>query len=67
MELKLRITKIISETKDTKSFFLQPINKNDIDYKAGQFITLIIRLNKREVRRSYSLGSAPLVELPIIR
>jgi len=62
MELKLRITKIISETKDTKSFFLQPINKNDIDYKAGQFVTLIIRLNKREVRRSYSLGSAPLVD-----
>jgi ring-1,2-phenylacetyl-CoA epoxidase subunit PaaE len=62
MELKLRITKIISETKDTKSFFLQPPNQELIDYKAGQFLTFIFKHNKREVRRSYSLGSAPLVD-----
>jgi len=62
MELKLRITKIISETRDTKSFFLQPINKNIIDYKAGQFLTLLIKHNEREIRRSYSLGSTPLVD-----
>lgn len=62
MELKLRITKIISETKDTKSFFLQPVNKSRVDYKAGQFLTLLINHNNREVRRSYSLGSTPLVD-----
>ena len=62
MELKLRITKIISETKDTKSFFLQPPDQKAIDYKAGQFLTLIFKHNKREVRRSYSLGSTPFVD-----
>ena len=61
MELKLRITKIISETKDTKSFFLQPINKNDIDYKAGQFVTLGLHIptEGKIVRRAYSIASQP--------
>ena len=62
MELQLRITKIVAETKDTKSFYLQPIDKTPIDYKAGQFLTLLIRHNQKEVRRSYSLGSTPFVD-----
>src|SRR3954451_13550680 len=62
MELKLRITKIISETKDTKSFFLQPVDGSALNYKAGQFLTLLIEHNKRQVRRSYSLGSTPLFD-----
>src|SRR4051794_19721043 len=63
MELQLRIIKIIQETSDTKSFYLKPVDKNIIiDYKAGQFLTLIIYHNKKEIRRSYSLGSAPLID-----
>lgn len=62
MELQLSITKIIRETSDTKSFYLEPVNKNiSINYKAGQFLTLIINYNEREIRRSYSLGSAQWV------
>jgi ring-1,2-phenylacetyl-CoA epoxidase subunit PaaE len=57
--MELRITKVVTETKDTKSFYLEPIDKVAIDYKAGQFLTLLIQHNKREVRRSYSLGSTP--------
>ena len=63
MELQLSITKIIQETSDTKSFYLEPVNKNIIiNYKAGQFLTLLIYNNERETRRSYSLGSAHLVD-----
>src|SRR3954451_22027033 len=63
MELQLRITKIIPETSDTKSFYLELVEKNGIiNYKAGQFLTLLIHHNKKEIRRSYSLGSAPLVD-----
>jgi ring-1,2-phenylacetyl-CoA epoxidase subunit PaaE len=63
MELKLRITKIVQETKDTKSFYLQSVDKkNIIAYKAGQFLTLLINHNEREIRRSYSLGSTPFVD-----
>lgn len=62
MQLKFRITKIISETKDTKTFYLHPINKKTVEYKSGQFLTLLIDHNKKEVRRSYSLGSTPFVD-----
>ena len=63
MELQLRISKIIQETSDTKSFYLQPVDKKTvINYKAGQFLTLLVYHNEREIRRSYSLGSAPLVD-----
>ncbi|HEY6977875.1 MAG TPA: FAD-binding oxidoreductase, partial [Chitinophagaceae bacterium] len=63
MELQLRITKIIPETSDTKSFYLQPVDKNIIiNYRAGQFLTLLIYHNEREIRRSYSLGSAHIVD-----
>jgi ring-1,2-phenylacetyl-CoA epoxidase subunit PaaE len=60
--MELRIIKIVAETKDTKSFYLQPVNETFVDYKAGQFLTLLIQHNKKEVRRSYSLGSAPFVD-----
>lgn len=59
MELQLRITKIIKETSDTKSFYLQPVNESIINYKAGQFLTLLFPGNKR---RSYSLGSSPEID-----
>jgi ring-1,2-phenylacetyl-CoA epoxidase subunit PaaE len=62
MELQLRIIKITEETADTKSFFLEPIDKSSIQYKAGQFLTLLITHHKKEVRRSYSLGSTPFVD-----
>src|SRR2546423_2264367 len=63
MELQLRISRIIEETGDTKSFYLEPLDKKVIiNYKAGQFLTLLISYNKREIRRSYSLGSSPLVD-----
>src|SRR5438552_1960391 len=49
MELQFSITKIIQETSDTKSFYLEPANKNiNINYRAGQFLTLIINYNERE-------------------
>jgi ring-1,2-phenylacetyl-CoA epoxidase subunit PaaE len=63
MELQLCVTKIIRETSDTKSFYLEPVDKSIIiNYKAGQFLTLLIFHNEREIRRSYSLGSVHLVD-----
>jgi ring-1,2-phenylacetyl-CoA epoxidase subunit PaaE len=62
MNLQLRITKIISETNDTKSFFLQPLSQNFISYKAGQFLTFIFQHRETEIRRSFSLGSVLRVD-----
>lgn len=57
--LYLRIVRIVSETPDTMSYFLEPLNGEPILYQAGQFLTLILQHNGHEVRRSYSLSSAP--------
>ena len=62
--LQLRIVRISPETKSTdqsgvKSYFLEPLNGQPVSYQAGQFLTLILRHNGHEVRRSYSLSSAP--------
>lgn len=62
--LQLRIVRIIQDTADTNSYFLEPTNGQPVPYRAGQFLTLIITHrangpNDHEVRRSYSLSSAP--------
>ncbi len=67
--LHLRVVRIVSETMDTNSYFLEPLNDKPVLYQAGQFLTLIVQHRDRyarsgvpnghEVRRSYSLSSAP--------
>lgn len=57
--ITVRITRIIDETADTKTFYLEASDKQPIPYEAGQFVTLVIQHGSSEVRRSYSLGSAP--------
>ena len=57
--LTLRVERIVVETNDTKTFYLQSIDNQRIDYEAGQFLTLIFDFKGREVRRSYSLSSSP--------
>lgn len=57
----LTVKEIIQETKDAITIvFGQPAQK--INYKAGQFLTLIIPVNGKEVRRAYSLCSSPFVD-----
>jgi ferredoxin-NADP reductase len=55
----LQITRIIPETKDAKTFVLQPMDNWDPIYKAGQFFTFIFTTATGEKRRSYSISSAP--------
>lgn len=62
--LNLRVTAIRPETPDVNSYVLEPLNGEHVSYRAGQFLTLILSRpdgsgNRHEVRRSYSLSSAP--------
>ena len=57
----LHVKDIVSETKDAITIvFEQPQNK--INYKSGQFLTLIAPVQGKEVRRAYSLCSSPYVD-----
>lgn len=57
--LSFIITDIIPETPDASSFLLSPLNGEHVPYKAGQFLTLLLTLHGRAIRRSYSLSSSP--------
>ena len=57
----LTIKEIIQETADAITIvFAQPENK--INYQSGQFLTLIIAIDGKEVRRAYSLCSSPFTD-----
>lgn len=57
----LVVKNIIQETKDAITIeFNQPENK--INYKSGQFLSLITEVDGKEVRRAYSLCSSPFVD-----
>ena len=58
---KLRVTNVRKETEDCVSIAFEPENGNapSFDFKAGQYLTLKTEIGGEEVRRSYSLCSAP--------
>ncbi len=57
--LRLKVEAIKWELPDTATFLLSEAEGKKIDYKAGQFITLIFDHHNEEIRRSYSLSSSP--------
>src|ERR1700740_413452 len=57
--LQLKVESIKWELPDAATFFFSEMSGKKIDYKAGQFITLVFDHHHEEIRRSYSLSSAP--------
>ena len=60
--LPLRVTAIAAETPDAKTFFLHSPDGSPVPYRAGQFLTFLFDFGGHEVRRSYSMSSAPGVD-----
>jgi len=58
----LRVKNIINETKDAITIVFEQPSGKSINYKPGQFLTLIATVQGKEVRRSYSLCSSPFVD-----
>jgi 3-ketosteroid 9alpha-monooxygenase subunit B len=52
------VTRIVQETADTRTYVLAPHGEPFV-YRAGQFCTFRIRVNGRDLLRSYSMSSAP--------
>src|SRR5688572_26245938 len=57
--LTLIVKVVIKETEDTNTYIVESSDQRNIEYKAGQFITLILNRNGKELRRSYSISTAP--------
>jgi ring-1,2-phenylacetyl-CoA epoxidase subunit PaaE len=63
--LSLRVKKVIPETREAITLILSSADGLPIIYQAGQFLTFIFDINGKEVRRSYSLSSAPGIDLDL--
>ena len=61
---KLVVKNVINETSDAVSlvFDIPEQLKNKFKYRAGQFVTLFLEIDGEEVRRSYSIPSAPEID-----
>lgn len=60
--LELRVREIVRETHDAISLIFDPPAGEKLSYKPGQFLTLILNIDGREVRRAYSLCSTPFAD-----
>lgn len=59
--LSLKVREVVKETADTVTiYFEQP--EPYLDYKPGQFLTLLLDINGKEERRSYSLCTSPFMD-----
>jgi len=63
--IKFKIINTRQETELSKTYFIEEISGKNIVYKAGQFLTILVNLNGKEVRRSYSISSTPGVDKDI--
>lgn len=58
----LKVKNIVQETKDAISIVFSHPEGGKINYRSGQFLTLIVPIGGKEVRRAYSLCSSPIVD-----
>ncbi|MCF2442917.1 ferredoxin--NADP reductase [Dyadobacter sp. CY345] len=58
----LRVRQIVVEASDTRTFVFEKTDGSTLRYEAGQFLTFLIDMHGHEVRRSYSMSSAPAVD-----
>ncbi len=62
---KLIISGIKQETHNSKTIYFEEENGEEISYRSGQYLTLILPGHAAEIRRSYSLISSPLLKEPL--
>lgn len=58
----LIVKDIVSESRDAISIVFEQPDDRKIEYKSGQFLTLIVPVQGKEIRRAYSLCSSPFVD-----
>ncbi|RYY08296.1 MAG: 2Fe-2S iron-sulfur cluster binding domain-containing protein [Sphingobacteriaceae bacterium] len=62
LQFTLKVVKIQPETKDTITVCFKQPGLKKVKYLAGQYLTLIFRINGRIYHRPYSFSSAPNID-----
>lgn len=58
----LRVREVVVETSDVRTFFFEKTDGGTLHYQAGQFLTFLFNFHGHEIRRSYSMSSAPAID-----
>ncbi len=58
----LTISKLVKENTDTISIYFQPAEPDFYRYKAGQYLTLKVKVNGKTYDRCFSLSSSPEID-----
>jgi len=59
---ELKVKDIVHETRDSISIVFEAPVSGKINYRSGQFLTIIVPIGGKEVRRAYSLCSSPYAD-----
>ncbi|WP_030598003.1 ferredoxin--NADP reductase [Streptomyces fulvoviolaceus] len=59
------VVKIVQETEDARTFVLEP-HEGPFSYEAGQFCVFRVRVDDKDLLRSYSMSSAPETEAELM-
>ena len=51
----LRVAEICRETPESVSILLEPVSGESFSFLAGQYLTLLAKIDGDDIRRSYSL------------
>lgn len=62
---KLRVISVVKQPTKVLKIDFETLSGDKLNYKAGQFITLVFKVNGKELRRSYSFCSSPAIDEPI--
>jgi ring-1,2-phenylacetyl-CoA epoxidase subunit PaaE len=62
---KLKVVAVEKQVAEVLTIRFETLDGETLSYKAGQFLTLIFKVNGRELRRSYSLYSSPAIDEPL--
>ncbi len=60
--LQLKVSEVRKETSEAITIVFDQPASGKLDYKSGQFLTLIVEVNGKEERRAYSLCSSPYTD-----
>lgn len=63
--IELKVEKIKNYGDDSSFILLKDVNNKIQNFKPGQFLTFLINLNEKEVKRAYSICTSPF-ELPFL-
>src|SRR5690554_6047579 len=57
----LKVREVVKETEDTVTIYFEQPDPY-LDYKPGQFLTVLLDVNGKQERRSYSLCTSPYLD-----